>query len=93
MILSRCVKHRGGSDQLGRGGLVQTSMGTTLMRMEWQRFLPLLIVYKAALLSYEFCLFYGLREPLTVEFVSDTGIFSSVLLYNFYLLLSMFLIS
>lgn len=29
-------------------------------------------------------------EPLTVEFVSNTGIFSSVLLYNFYLLLSMF---
>ena len=27
-----------GSDQLGRGGLVQTSMGTTLMRMEWQIF-------------------------------------------------------
>ena len=27
------VKHRGRSDQLGRGGLVQTSMGTTLMRM------------------------------------------------------------
>ena len=25
-----------------------------------------------------------------MEFVSDTGIFSSVLLYNFYLLLSMF---
>lgn len=34
------------------------------MRMEWQRFLPLLIVYKAALLSYEFCLFYGLSGTL-----------------------------
>gem|GEM_PF-2755551 len=29
-------------------------------------------------------------EPLTAEFVSVMGIFSSVLLYNFYLLLSMF---
>lgn len=38
--------------------------GTTLMRMEWQRFLPVLIVYNAASLCYEFCLFYGLSGTL-----------------------------
>lgn len=57
---------------------------------EWQRFFATSLAFIMGLYCYEFCLFMVRMEPLTAEFVSVMGIFSSVLLYNFYLLLSMF---
>ena len=60
------------------------------MRMEWQRFLPLLIVYNAASLCYEFCLFYGLSGTLDGGIrICNGDIFTRSIVY-FYLLLSMF---
>ena len=53
-------------------------------------FLPLLWLLSWACTAMNFASFMVRMEPLTAEFVSVMGIFSSVLLYNFYLLLSMF---
>ena len=53
-------------------------------------FLPLLWLLSWACTAMNFASFMVRMEPLTAEFVSVMGIFSSVLLHNFYLLLSMF---